>query len=78
LNGDSPRRDRNENHSDAVFGLKKAELCILHENYNSLDNILQVKDKVVPVFLTEHHAMKAYWGSGSIAPRILDLGTRSG
>jgi len=28
--------------------------------------------KVVPVlFLTEHHAMKAYWGSGGIAPRIL-------
>jgi hypothetical protein len=27
-------------------------------------------------FLTKHHAMKAYWGSGGIAPRILDLGTR--
>jgi hypothetical protein len=25
--------------------------------------------------LTKHHAMKAYWGSGSIAPRIPDLGT---
>jgi hypothetical protein len=24
--------------------------------------------------LTEHHAMKAYWGSGSIAP-FFDLGT---
>jgi len=22
-------------------------------------------------FLTEHHAMKAYWGSGGITPRIL-------
>jgi len=35
------------------------------------------KDKNVKVkmslcfFLTEHHAMKAYWGSGGIAPRIL-------
>jgi hypothetical protein len=30
------------------------------------------KGKVVPVlFLTEHHAMKAYWGSGGIAPFIL-------
>jgi hypothetical protein len=30
------------------------------------------KGKVVPViFYTEHHAMKAYWGSGGIAPRIL-------
>jgi len=25
--------------------------------------------------LTEHHAMKSYWGSGGIAPRILNLGT---
>jgi hypothetical protein len=24
-----------------------------------------------PCALTEHHAMKAYWGSGGIAPRIL-------
>jgi hypothetical protein len=30
------------------------------------------KGKVVPVlFLTKHHAMKAYWGSGCIAPLIL-------
>jgi hypothetical protein len=34
-----------------------------------------VKGKVV-LFLTEHHAMKVYWGSGGIAPRILDLSTR--
>jgi hypothetical protein len=26
--------------------------------------------------LTKHQAMKTYWGSGGIAPRILDLGTR--
>jgi hypothetical protein len=32
---------------------------------------VKVKGKVVPVrFLTEHHAMKAYWWSGGIAPRI--------
>jgi hypothetical protein len=36
-----------------------------------------VKGKIVPVLLlTEHHAMKVYWGSGGIVPRILDLGTR--
>jgi hypothetical protein len=29
-----------------------------------------------PCALTEHHVMKAYWGSGCIAPRILDFGTR--
>jgi hypothetical protein len=35
------------------------------------------KCKVVPVlYLTEHHAMKAYYGSGGISPRILDFGTR--
>jgi hypothetical protein len=27
-------------------------------------------------FLTKHEAMKAYWGSGGIASRILDLDTR--
>jgi hypothetical protein len=26
--------------------------------------------------LTKHHAMKTYWGSGDIVPRILDFGTR--
>jgi len=26
--------------------------------------------------LTEHHAMQVYWGSGSIASHVLDLGTR--
>jgi len=37
------------------------------------------KGKVVPVlFITEHHAMKVYWGSGCIALRILDLVTRWG
>jgi len=32
---------------------------------------VKVKSKVIPVLSTEHHAMKAYWGSGGIAPRIL-------
>jgi hypothetical protein len=32
----------------------------------------KVKGKIVPVlFLTEHHAMRAYWGSGGIATLIL-------
>jgi hypothetical protein len=29
-----------------------------------------------PCTLTEYHAIKAYWESGGIAPRIIDLGTR--
>jgi len=32
------------------------------------------KIKSCPCALTEHHAMKAYWGSGDTAPCILDLG----
>jgi hypothetical protein len=26
--------------------------------------------------LTNHHTMKMYWGSGDIAPHVLDLSTR--
>jgi hypothetical protein len=34
--------------------------------------IVKVKGKVVPVLpLTEHHTMKAYWGSGGTAPPSL-------
>jgi hypothetical protein len=29
-----------------------------------------------PLYLTKHHTIKTYGGSGGIAPRILDLGTR--
>jgi hypothetical protein len=43
---------------------------VLYKNKLSFMNI--VKDKVVPVLPpTEHHAMKAYWGSGGTAPPIL-------
>jgi hypothetical protein len=50
-------------------------LFYLHEVTTS--NIILGKGKVVSVlFLTKHHAMEAYWGSGSTAPYILDLGTR--
>jgi hypothetical protein len=35
------------------------------------ERVCKGKGKVVPVLLTEHHAMKAYWGSGCIAPLIL-------
>jgi hypothetical protein len=37
---------------------------------------VKVKVKVVPVPLSEHHTMMAYRGSGGIAQRILDFGTR--
>jgi hypothetical protein len=34
------------------------------------------KSKVVPVLLSERHAMKVYWESGGTAPLILEVGTR--
>jgi hypothetical protein len=38
---------------------------------------LQIPQKVkLSLCLTKHNAMKTNWGSGGIAPRILDLGTR--
>jgi hypothetical protein len=38
---------------------------------------VKVKVKVkLSLCLTKHHDMKAYWGSGGIAPHLLDLGTR--
>jgi hypothetical protein len=39
------------------------------------DPLTTSKLLVPQLFLTEQHAMKAYWGSGGIAPRIVDLGT---
>jgi hypothetical protein len=37
---------------------------------------IMIKGKVFPFALTEHHAMKAHWGSGGIDPCIFDLYTR--
>jgi hypothetical protein len=34
------------------------------------------ESKKFPLCWTKQHAMKTYWGSGGIAPRMLDLGTR--
>jgi hypothetical protein len=42
-----------------------------------LEVIVNIKVKVkLSMCLTKHHAMKTYWGSGGIAPHILDLGSR--
>jgi hypothetical protein len=40
-----------------------------------IDSGLKGKVKLF-LCLTKHHAMKTYWRSGGIAPRILELGTR--
>jgi hypothetical protein len=61
----------------------KVSYAMMHlsrNGHNSLTKHLtpthKVKVKVkLSLCLTKHHAMKAYWGSGGIVPRILDLGT---
>jgi hypothetical protein len=46
-----------------------SQICFLYQG--------KVKVKVkLSLCLTKHHAMKTYWRSGGIAPRIRDLGTR--
>jgi hypothetical protein len=44
-----------------------AEIRHMKSDY---DDILKVQAKL-SLCLTKHHAMKTYWGSGGIAPRIL-------
>jgi hypothetical protein len=41
------------------------------QSYNYSYSVVKVKGNVPVLFLTEHHAMKAYWGSGGTAPLIL-------
>jgi hypothetical protein len=48
--------------------------AIQHSSGDELHEQIKVKVKCknkVVRFLTQHHAMKAYWGSEGIAPRIL-------
>jgi hypothetical protein len=51
--------------SEMIWTRIKYILQMLHCTY------YKGKGKVPALFLTEHHAMKAYWGSGGIAPPIL-------
>jgi hypothetical protein len=45
---------------------------LINNTVNALSRFsFKGKGKVVPVLLTKHHAMKAYWGSGCIAPLVL-------
>jgi hypothetical protein len=64
----SPRREWNPKNPD-----RPARSPALYRlSYHGSFPLRRVKSKVVPVlFLTEHHAVKAYWGSGGIAPHIL-------
>jgi hypothetical protein len=48
--------------------------CVNIQN-RRISTCIKVK---VSLCLTKHLAMKPHWGSGGIAPRNLDLGTRRG
>jgi hypothetical protein len=50
--------------------------CLLHALPISFSLLWWIKVKVVSVLLSKHLTMKAYRGSGGIAPGILDLVTR--
>jgi hypothetical protein len=52
--------------------IMKSLLFHFHLSYSLIKSKSKCKGKIVPVLLlTEHHAMKAYWGSGGIDPLIL-------
>jgi hypothetical protein len=53
--------------------LKICKTVILPSCAVWVQNLVNIK---LSMCLTKHHAMKTYWGSGSIAPCILDLSTR--
>jgi hypothetical protein len=60
-----------------TFQREKRALNIYRNNYNMYTEWKIIKVKVkLSLCLTKHHAMKMDWGSGSISPCILDLGTR--
>jgi hypothetical protein len=56
-----------------LLGNSKYDPRVLFKN--SLADAYELKVKLF-LCLAKHHAMKTCWGSGGIAPRILDLGTR--
>jgi hypothetical protein len=54
------------------FGMLACHMLRPSDHFITLTVFGKGKGKVVPViFLTQHNAMKAYWGSGGIAPLIL-------
>jgi len=53
----------------------KIPIFHLFHPWTTATKTVKVKVKL-SLCLTKHHIMKAYWGSGGIAPHILDLSTR--
>jgi len=49
-----------------------SEVTVGHKCHMNMTEKVKGKGGVVPfILLTKHHATKAYWGSGGIAPLIL-------
>jgi hypothetical protein len=46
------------------------------DSHRGMDRRVLIREMVITCALTEHHAIKEYWGSGGISPRIIDIGTR--
>jgi hypothetical protein len=66
-----------ENAYKILFGKSEGKRPFRRQRRRWEDTISKVNVNVtLPLYLTEHHAMKEYWGSECIAPRILNLGTR--
>jgi hypothetical protein len=63
-------------YSFSLSTLQPTNFDTTHEKKQEMENFRGWHRKRSPCALTEHHAMKAYWGSGSTAPRILWPGTR--
>jgi hypothetical protein len=66
-----------------IFKAKRRENSVIYvfTYFIYVTYVMQVEGKVkvkvkLALSLTKHHTMKTYWGSGGIAPRILDFGTR--
>jgi hypothetical protein len=55
--------------------MKSFYVCRKRKQGMRIPNTRKANAKVL-FLLTEHHTIKAQWGNGSIAPHILDLGTR--
>jgi hypothetical protein len=60
------------------FYLEGYQICVSSWVQTAMYEVSGVLFSVQGAFLTEHHAIKAYCGSGGMAQRILDLGTRWG
>jgi hypothetical protein len=60
-----------EHHNGYSGSIKSSKLLDKLSDYQTVEDSPPWKQLLIPCALTEHHAIKAYWGSESIAPLIL-------